>query len=103
MEQEPFMQKSVLPAPFFFLHVVVQGSVLFKVINFPLSLRVLSYADIQNKMPTISVCASLPPVAFFLLQQLACHPHPPPEETSLIQYKMHMSIFMQAFSAQAMQ
>lgn len=96
------MQKAVLLAPFF-LHLVVQGSVLFKVINFPLSLRALSYADIQNKMPTISVCASLPSVAFFLLQQLACHPHPPPEETSLIQYKMHMSIFMQAFSAQAMQ
>lgn len=76
---------------------------LLKVINFPLSLRAPSYAGIQNKMPTVSMCASLPPVAFFLLQQLACHPHPPPEEASLIQYKRHMSIFMQAFSAQAMQ
>lgn len=54
------MQKSILLAPYLFL-VVVRGSVLLKVINFPLSVRALSYAGIQNKMPTVSMCASLPP------------------------------------------
>lgn len=50
-----------LLAPFAYL--MVWDCVFLKVINFPLSFRALSYADIQNKMPTISIYASLPPVA----------------------------------------